>query len=167
MASGWQEKPGLQVRKIEGSQRGQSGAWKYRDHGLFVFYAPTDNPRYAGAVVIEHGLGGARAAAPVARDILTYAYDPAKAMETLTALESGWGGDIKARSATRRARLRIEAGIAPVTPEMTLGVTNSNASEVSNAGNRQTSASNSTAIADTLVATQTVANASVAFEDEP
>jgi penicillin-binding protein 2 len=42
-----------QVRRITGGQRGQSGEWKYRDHGLFVFFAPTSNPRYAGAVVID------------------------------------------------------------------------------------------------------------------
>ena len=86
-----------QVRKISGSQRGQSGVWKYRDHGLFVCFAPVDQPRYAAAVVIEHGLGGARAGAPVARDFLTYLYEPAKAMATLEALESGWGGTIKQR----------------------------------------------------------------------
>jgi penicillin-binding protein 2 len=63
-----------QVRRITGSQRGQSGAWKYRDHGLFIFFAPTDNPIYAGAVVIEHGMGGARAAAPVAKDVMTYLF---------------------------------------------------------------------------------------------
>jgi penicillin-binding protein 2 len=56
-----------QVRRITGGQRGQSGEWKYRDHGLFVFFAPTSNPRYAGAVVIDHGMGGSRAAAPVAK----------------------------------------------------------------------------------------------------
>lgn len=65
-----------QVRKIEGAQRGQSGAWKFRDHGLFICFAPVEQPRYAAAVVIEHGLGGARAAAPVAKDFLTYLYDP-------------------------------------------------------------------------------------------
>ena len=70
-----------QVRKIAGSQRGQGGDWNYRDHGLFVFFAPFDNPRYAGAVVIEHGLGGARAAAPVAKDVLTYLFDQRKAMQ--------------------------------------------------------------------------------------
>ena len=72
-----------QVRKIEGAQRGQSGVWKYRDHGLFICFAPVEAPRYAAAVVIEHGLGGARAAAPVARDCLTFLYEPAKAMATL------------------------------------------------------------------------------------
>lgn len=110
-----------QVRKIDGTQRGQSGAWKYRDHGLFVCFAPTDNPRYAASVVIEHGLGGARAAAPVAKDVLTYLFDPAKAMETLVALEAGWGGDITTRMARQAkgavAAPAVEAGdAAPETP---------------------------------------------------
>ena len=53
-----------QVRNIVDASRGRAGAaWRYRDHGLFVFFAPVGAPRYAGAVVIEHGLGGARAAA--------------------------------------------------------------------------------------------------------
>ena len=90
-----------QVRKIVGSQRGQSGDWKYRDHGLFVFFAPTDRPRYAGAVVIEHGLGGARAAAPVAKDVLTYLFDKDKAMDALLPLEQQWGGNIAERMARR------------------------------------------------------------------
>jgi penicillin-binding protein 2 len=94
-----------QVRKIEGAQRGQSGTWKYRDHGLFVCFAPVDNPRYAASVVIEHGLGGARAAAPVARDVLTYLFDPAKAMGFLTEMEKSWGGDILTRTAARAASL--------------------------------------------------------------
>jgi penicillin-binding protein 2 len=92
-----------QVRKIEGAQRGQSGAWKYRDHGLFVCFAPVDTPRYAASVVIEHGMGGARAAAPVARDVLTYLFDPEKAMGFLTELEKGWGGDVNTRAKARAA----------------------------------------------------------------
>ncbi len=92
-----------QVRKIAGSQRGQNGAWKYRDHGLFVCFAPVDNPRYAASVVIEHGLGGARAAAPVARDVLTYLFDPTLAMTTLLEMEKEWGGDINTRAKARAA----------------------------------------------------------------
>jgi penicillin-binding protein 2 len=91
-----------QVRQISGSRRGQNGEWKYRDHGLFVCFAPVDQPRYAAAVVIDHGLGGARAAAPVAKDILTYLYDPEQAMGTLRNLESGWGGDIHTRMERKR-----------------------------------------------------------------
>jgi penicillin-binding protein 2 len=41
-----------------------------RDHSLFVCYAPADAPRYAVAAVVEHGGGGSRAAAPLARDIM-------------------------------------------------------------------------------------------------
>ncbi|HET9397429.1 MAG TPA: penicillin-binding protein 2 [Sphingomicrobium sp.] len=93
-----------QVRKIVGSQRGQSGDWKYRDHGLFVFFAPFDNPRYAGSVVIEHGMGGARAAAPVAKDCLTYLFDPERAWASLNALEQQWGGTLLERTARRQAQ---------------------------------------------------------------
>lgn len=44
--------------------------WRLRNHGLFVGYAPSHNPRYAVAVVVEHGMGGTRTAARPARDIL-------------------------------------------------------------------------------------------------
>ena len=44
--------------------------WNLRHHALFCAYAPVDDPRYACAVVVEHGIGGSRTAAPVARDIL-------------------------------------------------------------------------------------------------
>jgi len=44
--------------------------WEDRHHALFVGFAPVDNPKYACAVVVEHGGGGASAAAPVARDVL-------------------------------------------------------------------------------------------------
>jgi penicillin-binding protein 2 len=94
-----------QVRKITGSQRGQSGDWKYRDHGLFVFFAPFNNPRYAGSVVIEHGLGGARAAAPVAKDVLTYLFDPPQAIKRLAELETQWGGTLLERTARRQAQV--------------------------------------------------------------
>jgi penicillin-binding protein 2 len=94
-----------QVRKIVGSQRGQSGDWKYRDHGLFVFFAPFNNPRYAGSVVIEHGLGGARAAAPVAKDVLTYLFDQPQAMKRLAELETQWGGTLLERTARRQAQI--------------------------------------------------------------
>ena len=101
-----------QVRRITAGQRGQGGDWKYRDHGLFVCFAPTDNPRYAASVVIEHGMGGSRAAAPVARDVLTYLFDRPKAIAALTALEEQWGGTLKERmeARTRRWMAAREAG---------------------------------------------------------
>ena len=38
-----------------------------RDHAWFIAFAPVDAPRIAIAVVVEHGGGGSKAAAPVAR----------------------------------------------------------------------------------------------------
>jgi penicillin-binding protein 2 len=65
-----------QVRRISKADR-LSGAykrkdipWEQRDHALFVGYAPFTEPRYAVAVVVEHGGGGSAVAAPIARDIL-------------------------------------------------------------------------------------------------
>jgi penicillin-binding protein 2 len=84
--------------------RGQVGAWKTRDHSLFICYAPTDVPRYAMAVVIEHGTFGARAAAPVAKDVMTFLFDRDKALASLESLEAGWGGNLETRmEAARRA----------------------------------------------------------------
>jgi penicillin-binding protein 2 len=96
-----------QVRRITGGQRGQSGDWRYRDHGLFVFFAPSSNPRYAGAVVIEHGMGGSRAAAPVAKDVLTFLFDRQKALQSLGALEQQWGGTLAERTARRAAAIKV------------------------------------------------------------
>lgn len=44
-------------------------SWEQRDHALFVNFAPYENPKYAVAVVVEHGGGGSSTAAPIARDI--------------------------------------------------------------------------------------------------
>lgn len=65
-----------QVRRItmkermEGIKKQEDLPWEYRDHAMFVAYAPVDKPRYAVAVVVEHGGGGSRTAAPVASKIL-------------------------------------------------------------------------------------------------
>jgi len=95
--------------------RGQGGDWRFRDHGLFICFAPVDNPRYAASVVIEHGLGGARAAAPVAKDVLTWLYDREQAMTRLAGLEEGWGGDITKRMAAKSAAWK--AAQAPQAPQ--------------------------------------------------
>jgi len=65
-----------QVRNISaferetGVVRNENLPWEQRDHALFVGYAPAEAPRYAVAVVVEHGGGGSAAAAPIARDAL-------------------------------------------------------------------------------------------------
>jgi penicillin-binding protein 2 len=45
-------------------------SWQDQHHGLFIAYAPYENPRYAVACVVEHGKGGSASAAPVVRDIM-------------------------------------------------------------------------------------------------
>jgi penicillin-binding protein 2 len=71
-----------QVRRITKAEReagiirNEDLPWERRDHALFVDYAPLDNPRFAVAVIVEHGGGGSTAAAPIARDITLQAlYD--------------------------------------------------------------------------------------------
>ena len=57
------------AERARGVTRNEDLPWERRDHALFVNYAPYDNPKYAVAVVVEHGGGGSRAAAPIARDV--------------------------------------------------------------------------------------------------
>ncbi|NKB77330.1 MAG: penicillin-binding protein 2 [Gammaproteobacteria bacterium] len=45
---------------------------KFKDHSLFVGFAPLDNPKIAIAVVVEHGGSGSRTAAPIARKLIDY-----------------------------------------------------------------------------------------------
>ena len=40
------------------------------DHGLFIAFAPVEDPQIAVAVIVEHGGSGSRAAAPVARAVM-------------------------------------------------------------------------------------------------
>jgi penicillin-binding protein 2 len=47
-------------------------AERHRDHSLFIAFAPADAPRIAMAVLVENGGFGARAAAPIARQVLDY-----------------------------------------------------------------------------------------------
>ena len=44
--------------------------WRQRDHSIFAGYGPILDPKYAVCVLVEHGGGGGRVAAPLARDIL-------------------------------------------------------------------------------------------------
>ncbi len=65
-----------QVRRISMKER-RSGIrhdsqlpWRLRNHAWFMGYAPADNPRYAVAVIVEHGSSGSGVAAPIASKIL-------------------------------------------------------------------------------------------------
>lgn len=48
---------------------------KFRNHSLFIGFAPFDDPIYGISVVVEHGGGGSITAAPIAVEILKYAID--------------------------------------------------------------------------------------------
>ena len=70
-----------QVRRISMKER-QSGIikdedlpWHLRNHALFVGFTPHDKPKYAVAVIVEHGSSGAGVAAPIASKILQKALE--------------------------------------------------------------------------------------------
>ncbi|MDR1476296.1 MAG: penicillin-binding protein 2 [Holosporales bacterium] len=63
-----------QVYHITESQRsiGKTVSDDYwlKEHAIFVGYAPEDEPKFGITVLIEHGGGGAKTAAPIAREVL-------------------------------------------------------------------------------------------------
>ncbi|RJF87565.1 penicillin-binding protein 2 [Oleomonas cavernae] len=74
-------------------RREQDKPWHERHHALFVGFGPVDNPRYACAVIVEHGGGGSSAAAPVAADILREAMRLDPVSRTALAPANGATGD--------------------------------------------------------------------------
>lgn len=65
-----------QVKRISMKER-QSGIirqedmpWRFRNHALFVGYAPHDKPKYAVAILVEHGGSGSSVAAPIGSKLL-------------------------------------------------------------------------------------------------
>jgi penicillin-binding protein 2 len=84
-----------QVRRItqyereHGLRKETDIPWKDRDHALFLAFAPVAAPRYACAVVVEHGGseggGGSAVAAPICRDVLIAVQqrDPARRLPPL------------------------------------------------------------------------------------
>ena len=110
-----------QVRRISAADRaagrahalGEAGAWKLRDHGHFIGFAPVEQPKYAIGVTLERGGHGA-AAAQIARDVMTFLFAPDHAMATLATFEQNWGGDIGARMAADIGRWQAEQEGKPV-----------------------------------------------------
>lgn len=80
-----------QVRRITRAERAanlhkrKDRPWEHRDHALFVCFAPTDRPRYAVSVIVEHGQSGSGAAAPIARDIMTRVLEIGPGVATVAA----------------------------------------------------------------------------------
>src|SRR5919201_5219826 len=58
------------AERLVGVKKNEDLPWEQRDHALFVAFAPVGAPRYAIAVVVEHGGGGSKVAAPIARDVM-------------------------------------------------------------------------------------------------
>ncbi len=63
--------------QVIGIKQGQSYdekriAKRFRDHALFIAFAPVEDPRIAVAVVAENGGGGSRTAAPIAKKVLDF-----------------------------------------------------------------------------------------------
>jgi len=85
-----------QVRAL-GANRGRHFStieWKYRDNALFCCFGPWHEPRYACAVVVEHGGAGSAVAGPIAKEIMkaTLQRDPSRrAAANLAALEQNLG----------------------------------------------------------------------------
>jgi len=96
-----------QVRNITAAERARGVIsndqlpWNRRDHALFVCFAPFDAPRYAVALVVEHGGGGSLAAAPIARDIVLFAMNDG--MPPLTAYPESQ----RTRIESEREKLRV------------------------------------------------------------
>lgn len=96
-----------QVRRITMADRraGRTGnrgvPYKLREHALFICFAPSDNPRYAAGIVLEHNghLIANLDAHVTGRDIMTYLFDRDRALTSLAAIEPTWGGDIHTRMA--------------------------------------------------------------------
>jgi penicillin-binding protein 2 len=58
-----------QIYSIE-KTTGDNVPEEFLDHGLFIGFAPPDNPKIALAIIVENGISGRTAAAPVAKKIL-------------------------------------------------------------------------------------------------
>jgi penicillin-binding protein 2 len=76
-----------QVVKLRDSRK--STPYQYRDHALFVAFAPFENPEVAVAVVVEHGEHGGAAAAPIAGRILRAYFDEKKPPRKESTYSSG------------------------------------------------------------------------------
>jgi penicillin-binding protein 2 len=70
-----------QVRRIsmeerkQGIKKNKDLPWHRRDHALFCGYGPFEDPKYAIAVIVEHGGSGSATASPIVRDIFAFLRD--------------------------------------------------------------------------------------------
>jgi penicillin-binding protein 2 len=108
-----------QVRRITMAERAggvRSNAslpFKMRDHALFICFAPVENPRYAAAIVLEHGGHTVTNldTPGIGRDIMTYLLDRDRALKSLAEVEPTWGGDIATRMAAETAAYKSQISL--------------------------------------------------------
>ena len=83
--------------------------YKYRDHAWFTCFAPASNPEIVVTVMVEHGLHGGSAAAPIAAKILNqYFEDKSKRQGEETGAQGG-----RAAQRVILSQDMIEEGAAP------------------------------------------------------
>ncbi|MFH1904645.1 MAG: penicillin-binding protein 2 [bacterium] len=62
----------VQVVKMKHITKYRDIPYKFRDHAMFVAFAPAKNPQIALIVIVEHGGEGGRVAAPIAKQIFKW-----------------------------------------------------------------------------------------------
>ena len=89
----------------------QNIPYKYRDHAWFTCFAPASNPEIAVTVLVEHGLHGGSASAPIAAKIMTrYFNEKLEQLQVPDVLEDGDEEDEHGHD--------DENGVAPAAPSM-------------------------------------------------
>lgn len=79
--------------------------YESRHHGLFVGFAPYDNPKIAAAAIVEHGCHGSSAATPVVEAVITQymkKYHPAMYLQNLEkdkSIRENWVKSLKVQAA--------------------------------------------------------------------
>ena len=93
--------------RARGVTKNEDLPWERRDHALFACFAPVENPKFAVAVVVEHGGGGSVAASPIARDIILQAlYDGPPPLDAYPAAERERVEEQQKRIAERIAKIQ-------------------------------------------------------------
>lgn len=86
--------------------------YEFRHHGVFVAFAPYDDPKIAVAALVEHGCGGSTAAAPVVEKVVSQymqKYLPEKHKEFAKKEKAQYLSFLRKRNAAReKAKLESE-----------------------------------------------------------
>ncbi|HOC42910.1 MAG TPA: penicillin-binding protein 2 [Thermoanaerobaculales bacterium] len=80
-----------QVARLREGVRAQDLPEHLRHHALFVGWAPLDRPRLVVAAVVEHGVGGSTAAAPVVAQVIEAAMEEWNGTHEKEVVEGGAG----------------------------------------------------------------------------